>query len=86
MKYKRIVKRVTAFILMLAICLSCATPQYVQASDFKSGIDLKFNNFNGGKVALTKLPKNTWSDWTQAYEDGIGYPGFFHNAVEDDIR
>lgn len=37
-------------------------------------------------VVLTDLPPNTPQDWAIAYKDGIGYPGFFHNEVEKDIR
>ncbi len=83
MKYTRMTKRLLAIILAITMLVVNIFPQtvyadYIENTVVTEGVD--------DGVALTALSPNTPQDWAIAYKDGIGYPGFFHNKVEADIR
>lgn len=83
MKYSRMTKRLLAIILAVTMFVVNICPQTIYANDIENIVVAE--SVDDG-VVLTTLPPNTSQDWAIAYKDGIGYPGFFHNEVEADIR
>lgn len=83
MKYTRMTKRILAIILAITMFVVNISPQTTYANDFENAIVT--DNVDDG-IVLTTLSPNTAQDWAIAYSDGIGYPGFFHNKVEEHIR
>lgn len=83
MKYSRMTKRLLAIILAVTMFVVNICPQTIYANDIENIVVAESVDVG---VVLTTLPPNTSQDWAIAYKDGIGYPGFFHNEVEADIR
>lgn len=67
----------------MAMLVVHACPQTIYAYNIENSIE---NKAVDDGIVLTALMPNTVQDWAIAYSDGIGYPAFFHNKVEQDIK
>lgn len=75
-------KRFLALLLVITTLLCTVVPQNCFAADG----DVSMADIVELFPTKTKLPVNGWKDWKQAFVDGIQYPGFFHDKVEEHIR
>lgn len=81
MKKRRLYKIISMLLVLVMLCVN-VMPSTIKAETSN------YSSTKGSRdsVVLTTLLPNTAQDWAIAYKDGIGYPGYFHNKVIDDIR
>ena len=86
MKYKKIMYRVIASILILTMLMVDAVPRVAHAKTIDKVVEQIGKNLANDGIVLTTLSPNTSQDWAIAFKDGITGWSFFHNKVEAHIR
>ncbi len=82
MKFTHKIKRLIAIILMIVTCVVQVLPQTTYANHINNDIEIEIDDL----IVLTTLEPNTSQEWAIAFNDGIGYPGYFHDEVEKTLE